>query len=206
MSMPPWSPRATPSTKSRSSRPQAPFSPSTRASGEESQTFSKQTKGLDRCTRMRSLSRYPREPREFGIARKRSACSPEGPAVTTSPDASSTSASKRPSWKKPWRKEEDSMPMPTIAPPTVMVRSSGVTSGATPRGSVSLTNVSKVAEASMSHQSSSVFTSSTCTKPLRSRRLLDCSRAAICWGRKVFEVVALNIRSGPGCFAAAMAL
>jgi len=41
------------------------------------------------------------EPNELGRALKRSAYSPSGLAVTTSPEASSTSASRRPSWKKP---------------------------------------------------------------------------------------------------------
>mmetsp|Transcript_106375 Transcript_106375/g.297849 ORF Transcript_106375/g.297849 Transcript_106375/m.297849 type:complete len:223 (-) Transcript_106375:8-676(-) len=121
--------------------------------------------------------------------------------VTTSPVANKMSASSNPSWKKPCLKEEDSTPMPTMAPPTVIVRSSGTTRGTRPSRRHSAVKVSKVAQASTSTQSSCMFTSSTCAKPLRSRRDCACSRAPICCGRKVLEVVALNILMGPGCFA-----
>mmetsp|Transcript_31175 Transcript_31175/g.72655 ORF Transcript_31175/g.72655 Transcript_31175/m.72655 type:complete len:210 (+) Transcript_31175:1036-1665(+) len=123
----------------------------------------------------------------------------------TSPEATRMSASSKPSWKKPFLKEDDSTPMPTIAPPTVMVRSSGITSGITPTLRVSATKVSNVAEASMSHHISATLTSRTCTSSLKSKRALDSNRPPIWLGRNVFEAVFLNMRKGPGTFAASLA-
>ena len=53
-----------------------------------------------------------------------------------------TSSSRTDSWGQPLRNEVDSIPMPLTAPPSVIVLSSGTTSGISPYDSVALTRSS----------------------------------------------------------------
>src|SRR3954471_13086411 len=110
------------------------------------------------------------------------------------PAPSTTSASTSPSCTKPWRKQFDSMPMPTIAPPTVMCLSSGVMSGTRPCGSVWSTSDSKVAWPSTSTVRAAASTFSTLLKALRSK-----SRRARVRGAhaKRFQLVPLRRLSAP---------
>jgi hypothetical protein len=63
-------------------------------------------------------------------------------AVTMRPSPSSTSISSTVSCTRPWRCEEDSMPTPATAPPSVIVFSCGTTAGMTPCGRQASTSFS----------------------------------------------------------------
>ena len=65
-----------------------------------------------------------------------------GRVVTTSPAPVKTSISSTDSCGSPLRKLVDSMPSPVTAPPRVIVRSCGTTSGISPCGSVASTRSS----------------------------------------------------------------
>ena len=79
--------------------------------------------------------------RSWGSRRTESACSPSGGAVTTRPSPVSTSISSTDSCGQPLRNDDDSMPRPVTAPPSVIVLSCGTTSGIRPYGSVGVDQV-----------------------------------------------------------------
>ena len=74
--------------------------------------------------------------------RNRSACGPVGSAVTISPVPMRMSIERTDSCGSPFRKLLASIPRPVTAPPTVMVRNCGTTSGMTPAARVASTTLS----------------------------------------------------------------
>src|SRR4051812_1624437 len=113
------------------------------------------------------------------------------------PSPSSTSISSAPSCTRPWRCEEDSIPTPASAPPSVMVLSCGTTAGMTPRARQASTSASYVTMPSASTQWPS--NESTSLKARTSSRL----RAPDARSRKRFEVSLCSATGPPASLSCA---
>src|SRR3954469_17761417 len=98
------------------------------------------------------------------------------------PSPSSTSISSAPSCTSPWRCEEDSMPTPASAPPSVIVFSCGTTAGITPCGRHASTSASY--GIMPSHSTKSLLTWMTSLKLRTSSR----RRGAAARSRNRFDV------------------